>query len=159
MAGLYNGKSDFGAVGRVLRDAFWTTILIGLSFSLALFFGAHTIYSWYLPADLIPMGVPFLRIKAMSVFFMFISFAFVGFLRGIKNTTCNYEVVCVRISYFLDCRLLLNFRSLRLSCNGALRLSNSFNCAICVHVDRCVLLCDVQRQKSQIRVAALFNFQ
>jgi putative MATE family efflux protein len=92
MAGIYNGKSDFEGVGRVLRDAFWTTILVGFGFSAFLFFGAHELYTWYLPADLVQLGVPFLRLKAVSVFFMFIFFAFVGFLRGIKNTRATMKL-------------------------------------------------------------------
>ena len=92
MAGIYNGKSDFGGVGRVMRDAFWTTILVGSAFAAFLFFGAHELYTWYLPEDLVELGVPFLRLKAISVFFMFVFFAFVGFLRGIKNTRATMKL-------------------------------------------------------------------
>lgn len=92
MAGMYNGKSDFEGVGRVLRDAFWTTILVGIAFASFLFFGAHALYTWYLPTDLVDLGVPFLRLKAISVVFMFLFFAFVGFLRGIKNTRATMKL-------------------------------------------------------------------
>lgn len=92
MTGIYNGKSDFKAVGRVLRDAFWTTIMIGLLFTAMLYFGAQHLYAWYLPKELVSLGVPFLRLKALSVLFMFIFFAFVGFLRGIKNSRATMKI-------------------------------------------------------------------
>ncbi len=92
MAGACNGKANFQAAGRVLRDAFWTTIFVGISFTLFLYFGAQQLYSWYLPDELVGVGVPFLRLKALSVFFMFIFFAFVGFLRGIKNSRAPMKI-------------------------------------------------------------------
>ncbi len=51
-----------------------------------LYFGAHTIYNFYeAPPQMISLGVPYLRIRAIGVFFAFIYFALIGFLRGIKN--------------------------------------------------------------------------
>jgi MATE family multidrug resistance protein len=92
MAGIYNGKADYEGVGRVLRDSFWTTILIGFTFASLLYFGAQAIFTWYLPEHLVEIGIPFLRIRALSVLFMFIFFAFVGFLRGIKNTRATMKL-------------------------------------------------------------------
>lgn len=101
MTGACNGKADFKAAGRILRDAFWTTVLLGSCFTAFLYFGAFYIYSWYLPPELVHVGVPFLRLKALSIFFMFIFFAFVGFLRGIKNSRAPMKIFLFGSMVFL----------------------------------------------------------
>lgn len=85
LSGRSNGKGDFQDAGRTMRDAFWTTVLLGTLVSGTLYFGAYRIYSWYVPADMVAAGASFLRLRAVSVFLMFVFFAFVGFLRGLKN--------------------------------------------------------------------------
>lgn len=88
MVGQRNGAHDFPGVGKSLRDAFWTTIILGFSIAISIYFGAFWIYKWVykVPEEMITLGMPFIKIRALSVFFMFVAFAFVGFLRGIKNT-------------------------------------------------------------------------
>lgn len=86
LSGRYNGMSNFKEAGKTLRDAFWLTCILGAFVSSVLFFGAHTIYTLYVPIEMVPLGVPFLKIRAIGIFLMFISLAFVGFLRGVKNT-------------------------------------------------------------------------
>lgn len=87
ITGQYNGRSCLTDVGRTLRDSFWTTILVGGIFAAALSFGAHAIYTAYgVPQRMIEIGTPYLRLRAWGIFFMFVSLAFIGFLRGIKNT-------------------------------------------------------------------------
>lgn len=87
LSGQFNGRGDYKEAGYVLRDSVVVTFFLGLIFALALFFGADAIYQWYGVSDAMRMvGIPFLRLRALSVFFTFTSMAFVGFLRGIKNT-------------------------------------------------------------------------
>jgi putative MATE family efflux protein len=87
IAGNYNGMHAYKEVGRALRDSFWLTCLLGFAIASILFCGAHWIYSWYgVPTEMIALGVPFLRLRAVGIFFTFVYFAFIGFLRGIKNT-------------------------------------------------------------------------
>ena len=87
LCGMYNGSKEYEKVGATLKDNFWVTVLCGALFSSFLFFGAHWIY-WFMgtPESMIPKAIPFLRIRAGAIFFMFIYLSFVGFLRGIKNT-------------------------------------------------------------------------
>ncbi len=87
MSGQFNGKNDYKQVGRTACDAFWVTCLVGFFFSSLLYFGAFWIYKWYgVNEQIIHLGVPFIRLRALGVLFMFIFFALIGFLRGIKNT-------------------------------------------------------------------------
>ena len=87
LSGQFNGQHSFENAGRTLRDAFWLTTILGLIFGSVLFFGAHTIYTWYgVSEEIIALGVPFLRLRAVGVLCMFIYLALVGFLRGIKNS-------------------------------------------------------------------------
>lgn len=87
MSGQFNGRNDYKQVGRTVSDAFWVTVIMGICFAFLLYFGAYWIYSWYgVQPELIHLGVPYLRLRAIGVLFMFVYFALVGFLRGIKNT-------------------------------------------------------------------------
>ena len=87
VAGRYNGRGDFKCVGRTLVDAFWVTALTGGVVAAFLYIGAPWIYAWYgVPEQLIELGTPYLKTRALSILFMYIFFAFIGFLRGIKNT-------------------------------------------------------------------------
>ena len=93
LAGQYNGQGQLHEVGRTVRDAFWLTCVLGLVISASLYVSAYWIYAWYgLPEDIIQMGIPFLRLRALSVFLTFVFFAITGFLRGIKNTRTPMKI-------------------------------------------------------------------
>jgi putative MATE family efflux protein len=87
LSGQFNGRGEYTQAGKVLRDSFWVTCLLGFLFALVLFLGADTLYRWYgVDYEMRMIGIPFLRLRAVSVFFTFTFLAFVGFLRGIKNS-------------------------------------------------------------------------
>jgi MATE family multidrug resistance protein len=87
LTGQYNGMQDFKKAGSVLINAFWSTVIVGAVIAGGLFFGAHAIYYWYgVPNQMIELGIPFLQLRAVGIFFTFVYFAFIGFLRGVKNT-------------------------------------------------------------------------
>ncbi|HTM06348.1 MAG TPA: MATE family efflux transporter [Patescibacteria group bacterium] len=93
LSGQFNGQQRYEKVGQTLRDAFWVTCLVGLLFFCILFFGGRALYTWYgVSENIISIGVPYLQLRALGVFFMFIYFAFVGFLRGIKNTRSPMKI-------------------------------------------------------------------
>ncbi len=86
LSGQFNGQNSHENAGRTIRDAFWLSTMLGLLFGGILFFGARTFYTWYgVSQEIIELGVPFLQLRAIGVLCMFIYFALVGFLRGIKN--------------------------------------------------------------------------
>ena len=85
--GRYNGLNDYERVGKSFVTAFWLTLLAGTLVSLLLYSGAEIIYVLYnTPSHEVPAYIPFLQYRAISVFFMFFYFPFIGFLRSIKNT-------------------------------------------------------------------------
>ncbi|OGB97512.1 hypothetical protein A3F06_03180 [candidate division TM6 bacterium RIFCSPHIGHO2_12_FULL_36_22] len=86
-AGQYNGLGEFKKAGHMLVDAFWLIVIMAAIVSSILFFGAPWIYAYLnVPERMVVLGVPFLRLRAISIFFTFLYFAFTAFLRGIKNT-------------------------------------------------------------------------
>jgi len=102
LSGKFNGAHEYKDVGRSLRDAFWLNIMLGGMCASALFFGAYWIYYAYgVPEKMIGLGVPFLRLQALSLFFMFVSFSFIGFLRGIKNTKVPMYIFSLGIVTFI----------------------------------------------------------
>jgi len=87
LTGQLNGRKEYPEVGKVVRDAFWSTCFIGISLAAILYLGAGTLYRWYGVSDqMIEIGVPFLRLRACGVLLSFVCSAMIGFLRGIKNT-------------------------------------------------------------------------
>jgi len=101
-SGHYNGVGNTKAVGKALGEAFWVTVLGGGTVAALLFFGAYPIYYIYgVPAKMISLGVPFLRLRAVSIFLMFVHFAFVGFLRGIKQPRIHMQIFLVGAALFL----------------------------------------------------------
>lgn len=93
VSGFYNGKEQFKDVGRTIANAFWVTCITGGFIAFLLYSGAYWIYYLYgVPPKMIQLGVPFLRLRAISVFFMFVYFAIVGFLRGIKKPRIPMQI-------------------------------------------------------------------
>jgi multidrug resistance protein, MATE family len=87
LCGQYNSVEKFKQVGRAVVDAFWATCIIGAIIALCLYTGVYWIYSFYeVPQEMVELGVPFLRLRAVGVFLNFVFFALTGFLRGVKNT-------------------------------------------------------------------------
>ena len=87
ICGQYNGIQDYKKVGKALSNVFWLTVIFGLCVSSFLYFCAYYIYYFYgVTPKMISLGMPLLKLRAVSVFLMCVYFGFVGFLRGIKNT-------------------------------------------------------------------------
>jgi len=102
LCGRYNGAKRYEDVGKTLVDSFWMTMLSGALISGILYFGAYWIYYLYrVPVDMIALGVPFLRMRAVGIFFMFIYFAFIGFMRGVKNTKTPMKIFICGAVVFL----------------------------------------------------------
>ncbi|OGB84322.1 hypothetical protein A3F66_00870 [candidate division TM6 bacterium RIFCSPHIGHO2_12_FULL_32_22] len=88
ICGQYNGAHEYKRVGDTVSETFWISIFLGFVISAFLFFGAYWIFYFYGVSDkMIQLGIPFLRLRALGIFFAFIYFSFLAFLRGIKNTT------------------------------------------------------------------------
>jgi len=102
LTGIHNGAGRLQKAGRSFVDAFWATFVSGAVVSALLFFGAYWIYFLYgVPEEMISLGTPFLRLRAIGIFFMFLYFAFIGFLRGIKNTKTPMKIFIVGAIVFL----------------------------------------------------------
>jgi len=102
LCGRFNGAGKQKDVGESLTNSFWITVLSGLAISSLLYFGAYWIYYFYrVPADMIELGVPFLRLRALGIFFMFIYFSFIGFMRGIKNTKTPMKIFSIGAIFFI----------------------------------------------------------
>lgn len=87
LTGQYNGAKDYKSVGHTFANTFWVTCILGTTIALALYIGAYWIYYFYGVSDkMIGIGIPFLRLRAFGIFFTFIYYGFIAFLRGIKNT-------------------------------------------------------------------------
>jgi len=86
LGGNYNGQRAYRHSGEVFSSALWTTVLVGGVISTTLIAGAWPIcYFFNIPEDMLALTVSFIRLRAIGIFFLFLFFAIVGFLRGIKN--------------------------------------------------------------------------
>ncbi|MBI2352727.1 MATE family efflux transporter [Candidatus Dependentiae bacterium] len=87
ISGYFNGLHDYKNAGKSFTYGFWATIIIGFCFSLALYLGVMLFYKFNsFSPEMIALGIPYLRVKAIGIFFLFFYFALVGFFRSVKNT-------------------------------------------------------------------------
>jgi len=123
LAGQFNGLHDYKAVGRVVRDSFWITCVLGIIIASGLYFGATTIYAWHgVPQEIMQLGVPFLRLRSLGILFTFLAYAFIGFLRGIKNTRTPMQIYLIGAVVFVLSDYLFIFGACgmpRLGFNGS----------------------------------------
>lgn len=110
IAGYFNGLSEYKKAGQAFVDAFWAVIGIGALLSLGLFVTVRLVcmFNKFSP-EMIVQGVPYLKIKAISIFFMFVYFSLVGFLRAIKNTFVPMVVFALGSIVFVTVDYVLIF--------------------------------------------------
>jgi putative MATE family efflux protein len=111
LTGKFNGLGEYKDVGRSVRDTFWLNCLFGGVCAIFLYVGAEWIYYyWYGVSEKMTMlGVPYLRLQALSLLFMFISMGFLGFLRGIKNTKIPMCIFIAGTLIFIVCDYIFIF--------------------------------------------------
>ena len=121
--GRHNGAKDYERCGEGLADSFWTTFILGLFQLLIILVSARLIYTWLrVPEEMIAMGAPFLRLKSIGVFFVFITLGLLGFIRAVKNTHIPMllNVAGIASFVFFDYALVLGrFGFPQLGLNGS----------------------------------------
>ncbi len=110
VAGYHNGLKEYRKAGEAFVDAFWTVICVGALVSITLYSAVSLVckFNNFSP-DMIEQGSPYLQAKSVSIFFMFIYFALVGFLRAIKNTFVPMVVFALGSVVFVCVDYLLIF--------------------------------------------------
>ncbi len=117
--GTHNGAGQYRKAGDTLRQSFWTTIIVGAVISSFLWVFAKEIYVWHgLKGDVVTLSVPFMKLRAISTFLMFASFAVLGFLRGIKNTQAPMIIFMAGMVTFILFDYTLIFGAFGLPCLG-----------------------------------------
>jgi MATE family multidrug resistance protein len=102
LSGQFNGSQAYKKVGQTMQSAFWLTCMTGILFAGLLYIGAPFIYAWYgVAPDIIAQGVPYLRLRSLGVLFMFTCLAFIGFLKGIKNTRSPMKIFMFGATVFV----------------------------------------------------------
>ncbi|MGB8366912.1 MAG: MATE family efflux transporter [Candidatus Babeliales bacterium] len=160
LSGQFNGRNDYHFVGRTIRDAFWVTCVVGFLFFLALYNGAYWIYFWYgVSEEVISLGVPFLQLRAISVLFMFVYFALIGFLRGIKNTKTPMKIFMAGaiIFIFFDYALIFGkwgFPAMGLKGSA---IASLLQYGFMFFVALCYIIFDNKNRKYGISLFSVFN--
>lgn len=149
LTGQFNGVNSFRDVGRSMRDSFWATFLFGLCSAIIIYFGAEILFSWYgAHEQIIPIAIPFLRIRAFGVFFMFLFFALVGFMRGIKNTKTPMLLFIIGASIFILCDYIFIFGKWGFP---ALGLKGSAYATICQYIVMLIIAIGIMFYDSSYR--------
>jgi len=155
LCGQYNGAGFFKRVGNTVNDAFWLTFIIGIIISSILFFGAHWIYILLgVPKKMLSLGVPFLKLRAIGIFFTFLYFAFIGFLRGIKNTRTPMQIFIVGaiVFIFFDYALIFGkFGFPEMKLNGS-ALATVVQYSVMFFIALCVVLFNKEYRKYGIHL-------
>ena len=104
LIGNFNGLHEYKKAGRVFKDVFWFTVLAGAFFACVLYFTAHIILGWLNASpEIVALGIPFWRLRAIGIFFTFFYLACIGFLRGIKNTRTPMYIFVIGAIVFILC--------------------------------------------------------
>lgn len=110
ISGYFNGLHEYKKAGQAFVDAFWITIGVSFCVSLALYFGVFLFYRFNnFSSGMIAIGVPYLQMKAIGVFFLFFYFSLVGFFRAVKNTFTPMVIFAIGSLTFVLCDYLLIF--------------------------------------------------
>lgn len=110
IAGCHNGSKLYKKVGQTFVEAFWSILFIGAVISGLIYSSVFYIYGWFnFPPDLIEQGVLYFKLKAIALFFMFVFFSVVGFLRSIKNTVVPMVLFAIGSFVFIVSDYILIF--------------------------------------------------
>jgi len=102
LVGNFNGMHEYKKVGKIFKDVFWATVFFGIIFGIILYSSAYFILGWLNASpEIIALGIPFWRLRAIGVFFTFVYLAFIGFLRGIKNTKTPMYIFIIGAAVFI----------------------------------------------------------
>jgi len=109
VCGQFEGQQRYDKVGHALLAAVCVTGAIGLLISSTLYFNAFSVYGLLqVPASIVAVGAPFLKMRAIGILFMFLFFGLIGFLRGVKNTRATmYCYIVGSITFILFDYLLI----------------------------------------------------
>jgi len=112
ISGYFNGLQEYKKAGESFVDAFWITMMVGACVSLALYFGVVLFFKFnsFTP-EMIELGTPYLQVKAIGVFFLFLYFSLVGFFRSVKNTFTPMVIFAIGNVVFVICDYLFIFGS------------------------------------------------
>jgi len=113
LCGQFNGAGKSVEVGRAFVEAFWVVVVVGACVSGLLFFGAYPIYYFLgVPTKMIYLGMPFLRVRAVGIFLMFIYLACIALMNGLKNTRTPMYIFVVGAVLFIFFDYVLIFGTL-----------------------------------------------
>lgn len=106
--GRHNGAKRYAQCGKELITTFWTTVILGATQFVVIFFAATTIYQWLgVPREMAIIGAPFLRLRSVGVFLAFVLWAFMGFMRAVKNTRAPMYITLLGTLSYLCCSAIL----------------------------------------------------
>ncbi len=153
IAGYHNGLREYKKAGEAFVDAFWTVLALGGFVSFVLYFLGSAICAFNnFSPEMIYVGIPYLKYKSISIFFMFVYFALVGFLRAIKNTFVPMVVfACGAIVFiFVDYCLIFGAFGMPQLCLLGSAMASLVQYTFMAIVMFCYILFSCQNQRYEI---------
>lgn len=157
VAGYFNGRKEYEKAGQTFVDAFWVVVALGIVLSCALYLSIPYVCAFNnFSSEMIEKGIPYLKIKSMVIFFMFVYFALVGFLRAIKNTFTPMIVFIMGSMVFVTVDYVLIFGKLGFP---QMSLLGSATAALTQYVFMCVAMMSylLFTSKHELYKISLFN--
>lgn len=100
--GRHNGAKKYDKCGEDLGNTFWTSVFFGGLQFIVLLLVAPMIYRLLgVPEDMIAMGAPFLRLRSLGIFLIFVSLSLLYFMRGVKNTQTPMIISIIGVCSFV----------------------------------------------------------
>ncbi len=138
VAGYFNGRQEYQKAGQTFVDAFWVVIAVGTILSLGLYTAIPFVCSFNnFSPEMIAQGIPYLKIKSIVIFFMFVYFSLVGFLRAIKNTFTPMVIFMMGSVVFVIVDYILIFGKLGFA---PMALLGSATAALTQYIFMCIVM-------------------
>lgn len=109
LCGRYQGQKDYDMVGKSFVAALWATAIVGCFIGIFVYTNTAFICNWLrIPESVAADCIPYLKLRALGLTFMFLFSALIGFLRGVKNTRAGmyFFVLGALVFVFFDYALI-----------------------------------------------------
>jgi MATE family multidrug resistance protein len=102
LCGIAHGRGDIKAVGRSIGSSWLITFILGGGIATLLGLFPHLIYQLLgAPHKIALIGIPYLRVRSLSIFCLFVFCTLAGLLRGVKKNIITMQCHIIGISIFI----------------------------------------------------------
>lgn len=102
LCGIAHGRGDAREIGQSIGSSWIVTLLLGGGIAAALHFFPQVIYALFgASPEIAALGIPYLKVRALSIFCLFVFCALTGLVRGVKKNSIAMHCHIIGIGVFI----------------------------------------------------------